>query len=315
MKILILVTALALSTLCNHTLNEHVCLNLKPKTNPILSTELYKDLIRTLEWNLDQANFKSNLTAEHNHIMQCLFLDGFSQENLVHCLGEGYSSVVEQYRVILKGVQDHFISSVMDYLEFRGYDNMASDAFNDLRLRLEFDLEDSQSPWGSIDNFEQELQGKVPSDMSDLAEFRHEFQSHYVIYLSFKRVMKAYTFLTINCVREVISIFHIDISPIFVLSNIPEERIEQIFPDSEVASGSDDRESLHMKVKKILRGEGDGFNHDMARQGKFKTLVAASLASGKIPKSDIDPTMTPEEIIRKFVYGEDSDEKSHSSNH
>jgi hypothetical protein len=300
----------------NHTLNEHVCLNLKPKTNPIISTEIYKDHIRNLEWDLGQHDFKSNLTAEHNSIMQCLFLDGFSYENMIHCLGDDYNTVVEQYRIILKHIQDHLIGSVMDYLEFRGYDNMVLDAYNDLKLKLEFDLEDSQSPWKTIDEFEQEIQGKLPSEMSDLTEFRHEFQSHYVIYLSFKRMMKAYIFLTVNCVREVVAIFKIQISKDFPVSKVPEDRIEQIFPDSEVEKGSDDKESLHMKVQKILRGEGDGFNHDMARQGKFKTLVAAHIASGKIAKSDLDPTMTPEQIIRKFVYGDDpNDEEEENKSH
>ena len=237
--------------------------------------------------------------------MQCLFLDGFSKKNLVHCLGEGYSSVVEQYRVLLKSVQNLFISGVMDYLEFRGFDNMASDAFHDLKLKLEFNLEDSQSPWESISDFEQEIQGKLPTDMTDLTDFRHEFQSNFMIYLSFKRIMKAYLLLTINCVKEVVHLFHIKISERFDISHIPEDRIEQVFPDSEVDTNSDSKESLHTKIKKILNGEGDGFNHDMARQGRFKTLVAANVASGKISESDLDRTMTPEQIIKKFVYGED----------
>jgi hypothetical protein len=200
----------------------------------------------------------------------------------------------------------------MDYLEFRGYDNMVLDAYNDLKLKMSFDLEDSKSPWKSIDDFEQEIQGKLPTDMTDLTDFRHEFQSHYVIYLSFKRMMKAYVYLTINCIREVVSLFKIHIVKTFPLAKIPEERIEQIFPDAEVETGSDDKETLHAKVQKILRGEGDGFNHDMARQGKFKTLVAAHIASGKIPRSDLDSSMTPEEIIRKFVYGEDPNEEEAS---
>jgi hypothetical protein len=230
---------------------------------------------------------------------------------MLHCLGEEYHSVVDEYRVVLKGIQEHLINSVMDYLEFRGYDNMAYDAFNDLKLHLSFDLEDNNSPWGSIDEFEQEIQGKLPTDMTDLSDFRHEFQFHYVVYLSFKRIMKGYTYLTINCVREVIGVFDIDVDEGFHVNEVPEDKIDGVFPDKEVDQNSDTKESMHEKIKKILEGEGDGFNHDMARQGKFKTIVAANVASGKIDKADLKPTMTPEEIIRKFVYGTDLSEDEH----
>lgn len=313
MKILPLLFLLTLGASSSKSYNEHVCTHLTPKNNPILSNEVYRDLIRSLEWDIGQHGLKSSLTQNHNHTLECLFLDGFSFKNLLHCLGDDYLTVLEEYQVILKGVQQKLIQAVADYLEFRGYDNMAFDAFNDLKLHLTFDLEANDSPWESISQFEQEIQGKLPTDMTDLSDFRHEFQFHYVVYLSFKRIMKGYIFLTVNCVREVVGLFDIEVDGRFPLNTVPEEHIEQVFPDAEVDQNSDTRQSIHEKVKQILRGEGDGFNHDMARQGKFKTIVAAHLATGKMDKSQLDATMTPEEIIRKFVYGHDPEGESNHS--
>ena len=124
MKIIFLLATIISLTISNKNINEHVCVNLKPKNNPIISKQIYRDLVRHLEWDLGQQDFKTNLTKEHNEIMKCIFLDGFSEINLVHCLGRGYTSVVEKYRVILKNLQNLFINGVMNYLEFQGYDNI-----------------------------------------------------------------------------------------------------------------------------------------------------------------------------------------------
>jgi hypothetical protein len=274
---------------------------MKPKTNPIISQEIYRDLIRNVDLDLGQKDLKLNLTAQHNSILQCLFLDGFRYSNLVNCLGIQYSEVIHHYEAILAELREKFVGSIMNELENQGYDNMVEKAFKKLKKNLEFDLEDSNSPANSIKDFEQALIGKVPKSMLDLSEFFSKFNHSYILYLSLKRMIKAYIILTTSCAKQVTHLFKIEIDPIFDINDVPMDSIDKSFPDDEIGT-SHVQSSLLEQMRDVINQRGETFNQDMAKQAKYKEIVANQLMTGVISPNEIEEGMTPEEIVKQIIF-------------
>lgn len=300
MQILAILTLILLSTNCKK-LDEHMCMHMVPKNNPIISVQLYKDLIGGMKWDLGQHTLKSDLTQTHNDVLSCLFLDGFRNSNLQACLGPQFEGVIAKYEEKANIMRHKFVQAIMDHLEFEGYDNMAPIEFENLSKDLLFALEANQPVLPSLKAFENDIAGSVPSDMSEMSHVFAIADEHYLIYLSLKRMMKAYSILTVKCFVQVVQMNHIELQPDNGLENFPEEEIDKFFPDSEIEKQYNDKESLHEKLINAINKETNTFNEDMMKQAKLKNLLAAQLASGKLDAMDIDPEMTPEEIFRAIV--------------
>ena len=218
------------------------------------------------------------------------------------CLGDNYEHVIDGYHAKLNETRLKFEESVLDALKMQGFDQMAPDAFQTLELELDEALGQSENPEMALNNFEESVSGRIPADHAKLEELKQRMHGHYLVYLSFKRLIKAFILMTISCVQNFIDAAHLPVPREFNYRLYSENKIEAMFPEDEI-------NKVYTKKQKIVGDEkGDvnhmsdnSFNEEMVRQGHYNNLIAMNLATARIAHSDIDNSKTPEENFKNVI--------------
>ena len=291
------------------SLGAAICHKVHEENQTLLSEYVYKDLAENLEWDLGQDTLRGELAEENEKIMKCLFSQGFNLDNMEHCVGRNYDNVINAYNNEFDKTRHKFEDSVIGALKSKGYDQIASESFLAMETELKEALANNCNPEIALNTFENKLVGVVPTDMEHLEELKKRTHGHYLVYLSFKRLIRAYILLTISCIQNFLTISRIPLPSDFNYRLYSEDRIEEMFPDDEISK-------VYTKKKKAFSNDDESednseigndedkertFNEDMVRQGRFKNVVAMNLAIGNIDPQNIKETDLPEKIYHDVV--------------
>lgn len=284
------------------SITEAICRDLKNEHDPLLSDPVYEELTSNLDWDLGQDTLRGELSRENQKLMRCLFIGGFSYANIEHCLGDNYDHVIEGYHAKVEETRLKFEESILEALKSQGFDIMAPDAFQTLAAELDEALANSENPEMALNNFQLSIKDRIPADHANIEDLKQRMHGHYLVYLSFKRLIKAFIFMTISCVQSFIEKVELSVPREFNYKLFSEDKIEKMFPEDEINKMYTKKVTVQNdKLDKMNILSTSTFNQDMAKQGNYSNLIAMNIATARIDDDDIDINKTPEENFKSVV--------------
>jgi hypothetical protein len=259
---------------------------------------VYDDLIQNIEWDMGQDTLRGELALENQKIMTCLFDGGFNYDNLMLCVGENYEKVIDAYHHEFDSTRHKFEDSILNALKYNDYHKIASESFETLKKDLEEALANSCNPERALNDFEKAVIGVVPANLARLETLKKKTHGHYLVYLSFKRLIKAYILLTISCIQDFVEKSQLPMPRDFNYRLYSQATLDEMFPDDEITK---------LYTKKAETGgedsqeEGPSFNESMFAQGKYRNMVAFHIATGQVDPGMIDHSKTPKEIYDQVM--------------
>ena len=284
-------------------ISKAICDDLDETKQNILSEAIYDELVQNIDWDLGQDTLRGELAEENVNIMKCVFRGGFNMDNLEKCLGQNYDNVIESYHEVFNKTRRKFEDSILKVLRDNGYDSIASESFEILEKQLDEALENSVNPEIPLKEFENAIYGIVPADMQKIEDLKKKAHGHYLVYLSFKRLIKAYVLMTIACLQKFIDLTKMTIPDQFNYKLYSADKLEEMFPENEIKrmytkklNEDDFKKHAETKVK-----EEQSFNEDLLEQGKFQNAITYKLATGQITPDLVDHSQIPEENFKDII--------------
>ena len=298
--LVICILSLTNVVMTHHSLSTAICYNLEEQYHGILSEDVYNDLAQNIDWDLGQKTLRGELAEENLKIMKCIFNGGFNLENLLECIGDNYEKVIQAYHTELEKTRTKFEDSIINALKSKGYDKIASNSFEKFEISLKEALQENSNPEMALNLFEKEVLGIVPADMEHLEVLKKKTHGHYLVYLSFKRLIKAYILMTIACLQQFLDKAELPMPVEFNYRLFSEKELDDMFPEDEIS-----KIYTHKTVVKenhsTEEGSGKTFNEEMVRQARFKNILAINLATGKLEPTDFDHSKMPEDIYKGVI--------------
>ena len=174
------------------SLSGWICKDIESEHKALLSKDVYDELIENIEWDMGQDTLRGELANENQKIMRCLFEGGFNFDNIIACVGENYDRVIDAYHYEFDSTRHKFEDSIIQALKHNDYHKIAHESFTTLETELKETLEANCNPEMALNTFEKNIFGVVPTDMEHLEDLKKKTHGHYLVYLSFKRLIKAY---------------------------------------------------------------------------------------------------------------------------
>lgn len=300
--VLILTIALLANWTQTFSMSFTTCANLNATNNPIITEPIYKDLVRVLEWNIGQHTLLHEMNKEHNLTMQCLMYSGFNWENLMRCTGENYDKVIEIFMAEFFKIRVKYLGQIMQMLKAEGLEQKGYEEETEIvRNEIHDDLDKGRDPELSVNRLQLRLDHQELDSGINFVSVQQKIAQSYTIYVSLKRLMKAYALMTIRCVQEYLELIDIETPPGKNYKMYDQGRLDSVFPDEEVQRVFQEQKQIHKQLKKLAEESTKSFQENLAKQGKFKNLLALHLASGSIKPKDIEPGVTPEKMFTKLV--------------
>jgi hypothetical protein len=285
------------------SLSGWICKDIETKHKALLSQDVYNELIENIEWDMGQDTLRGELANENQKIMSCIFDGGFNYDNLMKCVGDNYEKVIEAYHYEFDSTRHKFEDSILNALKYNDYHKIAAESFETLETELKESLKENCNPERALNDFEKAVVGVVPADLARLEDLKKKTHGHYLVYLSFKRLIKAYILLTISCIQDFIESSHLPMPREFNYRLYSESTLDEMFPEDEITK---------IYTKKTEGEEGDdseksdiSFNESMYKQGKYRNIVAFHIATGQVDPGVIDESKTPKEIYHEVVVSKD----------
>lgn len=311
-----------------------VCVNMTPENNPILSPEMYKSLIRVLDWDIGQREMMNELCKENNYLMQCLLVNGFNYNNLIECTGDKYIKVIQVYTAEFFKIKANFLSAIAGMVASKGYDEHDYiPIMNRLKKNLMDSLDQNRDPDLALASFEHavttteddteqpqerrlleepdhdeahelfadESESSEEDDFESSPEFKQmyeQLQNNYLIYVSLKKIVKGFVLTTIRCVQEYAEKAEVMVPADENIRLFNKTQLEESFPQEEMDRVFEERKELESETKDLVKKNGKSFNADLAKQGKYNHLVALHAANGNIHIGEMKISDSPEKIFK-----------------
>lgn len=288
------------------SLSGWICKDIELEHKGLLSQDVYNELIENIEWDLGQDTLRGELAQENQKVMKCLFDGGFNYDNLMLCVGQNYEKVIDAYHHEFDSTRYKFEDSILNALKHNGYDKIASESFDMLKKDLDEALANSCNPERALNDFERAVVGVVPTNMARLESLKKKTHGHYLVYLSFKRLIKAYILLTISCIQNFVEKSELPMPREFNYRLYSQATIDEMFPDDEITK---------LYTKKVAsednnkEEDGSSFNESLYKQGKYRHMVAFNIATGQVDPGTIDVSKTPKEIYDEVMASKTLEQK------
>ena len=279
-----------------------VCVNVTEDNNPIISKPLYKDLIKVMDWDIGQRVLIRELSAENNYMMQCLLSTGFNPENIELCVGEKYIKVIEVYTAEFLKLKMGLLDAIIGTLKSKGYDNdEIRPVLNVFKKKLMDDLGDNKDPDLALAYLENEMKEREDYQKNDWLEMNHKLQGNYLIYVSLKKIIKGFVFMTIRCVQELSELVQVEFPEGENPKLYNKGRVEASFPEDEIERVFKEKRDMENELQSMIKRTGTSFNDALAKQGKYKELVTLHLATARVAPGDVDMDQTPEQMFKNTI--------------
>ena len=288
-----------------------ICKDIESKHKALLSKDVYNELIEDMEWDMGQDTLRGELANENQKIMRCLFEGGFNYDNIIACVGENYDRVIDAYHYEFDSTRTKFEESILNALKHNDYHKIAHESYTELEHDLHEALEENTNPEMALNIFEKSIFGVVPTDMEHLEDLKRKTHAHYLVYLSFKRLIKAYILLTISCVQNFVEASQLPMPREFNYRLFSEATLDEMFPEDEISKLYTKKKTTKQEIdeEKAIPNEDVTFNESLAKQGKYRNIVALHIATGQIDPHMIDESKTPEEIYHDVVTSKPLDQE------
>lgn len=302
---------LASSARAHGSLTGWICKDIESKHKALLSKDVYDDLIENIEWDMGQDTLRGELATENQKIMGCLFNDGFNYDNIMHCVGDNYSKVIEAYHREFETTRTKFEASILGALRHNGYHRIAAESYATLEEELHEALAENCNPEMALNDFEKSVLGVVPTNLEQLEDLKKKTHGHYLVYLSFKRLIKAYILLTISCIQNFVDSSALPMPREFKYQLYSQETLDEMFPEDEIAKLYTKKKTPREELEedKQVPGSDVTFNESLYKQGKYRNFVAFHLATGQVDPGVIDESKTPQEIFEDVMDAKQQEKK------
>lgn len=288
-----------------------ICKDIESKHKALLSKDVYNELIENIEWDMGQDTLRGELATENQRIMSCLFNGGFNYENLMECVGDNYEKVIEAYHYEFDSTRHKFEESILGALRHNGYHKIAAESFENLEKELHEALEENCNPEMALNNFEKAVLGVVPTNLQRIEDLKKKTHGHYLVYLSFKRLIKAYILLTISCIQNFVDSSALPMPREFKYQLYSQEILDEMFPEDEISKLYTKKKTPKQEIEDEKKESQDDmtFNESMFKQGKYRNFVAFHLATGQVDPGVIDKSKTPREIFEDVMTEKENKEE------
>ena len=281
-----------------------VCANTTSSNSPIVTETIFRDLIRVLEWDIGQHDLLDELNEEHNLVMQCMLFSGFNWENLMKCAGENYDKVIEIFMAEFFKLRVRFLGQIIKMLKGEGLDKPGYEhEIVQVRNEMHDDLDNDRDPDLSVNRLKLRLEQQDIESNIHFDAVLQKIDQAYLIYVSLKRLVKAYALMTIRCLQEFLDLSDIEQPPGKNYRLYDQGKLNHMFPDEEVERVFQEQRNFKEQLKNLHETKSKSFNDDLAKQGKFKNLVALHVAAGNIKPQQIEPGATPQHMFEKLILG------------
>ena len=280
-----------------------ICKDIESRHKALLSKDVYNELIENIEWDMGQDTLRGELAVENQKIMRCLFDGGFNYDNLMDCVGENYEKVIDAYHFEFDSTRHKFEESILGAIRHNGYHKIAAESYATLETELHEALEENCNPEMALNNFEKSVLGVVPANLEKIEDLKKKTHGHYLVYLSFKRLIKAYILLTISCVQNFVDSSALPMPREFKYQLYSQETLDEMFPEDEIAKLYTKKKTPKQEIEEESQVPDDDvtFNESMYKQGKYRNFVAFHLATGQVDPGVIDKSKTPREIFEDVI--------------
>lgn len=294
------------STLSHESLTGWICKDIETKHEKLLSDDVYDELMENIDWDMGQDTLRGELAAENQKIMRCLFDGGFNYQNIVQCVGDNYSKVIEAYHFEFDSTRHKFEESILNALRHNDYHHIAFEPFAELEKDLKAALEQNSNPEMALNAFEKAIVGLVPVNMSHLEDLKRKAHAHYLVYLSFKRLIKAYILLTISCIQSFVDLSQVAMPREFNYRLFSQDELDEMFPEDEITKMYTKKRTPTEEADEDAQSENSeiSFNEGLAKQGKYRNAIALHVATGRVDPGTIDHSKPPAQIYKELIGNE-----------
>ena len=280
----------------------HTCVRMTEENSPMISPQLYKDLVGSLDWDIEQHDLIANLSSENNYIMLCVLYQGFSFDNFVDCSGEGYSKVIDVYTTEFIKLKFGMVDGVISMLKSHNYDSFeVKEHLNRFRRELMDDLNENKDPVLSLEKFQKDVEHWEEYDAEAFVDMFKKLKSNYYIYVALKKIIKGYILLTIRCLQDYFEMVGPQVPEGENILLYNKTRLDDTFPDEEIERVFTNKKEEEKELEDLSKGSSASFNVDMAKQHRYQHLLSMYVANAKISEDDLDKLDTPQNNFKRLI--------------